>query len=73
MIKKIASSKDTLMLYLYPYLRESKKNILIEEHMDNHGEMYLELCEVVNYFFADNKDYISEDVDQNGQADDMLQ
>ena len=49
MIKKISKDKDTLMLYLYPYLRETKKQILIEEGMEKHGEKYLELCKVINY------------------------
>ena len=56
MIKKISTNKDTLMLYLYPYLRETKKQILIEEGMEKHGEKYLELCKVVNYFFSDFTD-----------------
>ena len=53
MIKKISKDKDTLMLYLYPYLRETKKQILIEEGMEKHGEKYLELCNVINYFLTD--------------------
>ena len=53
MIKKISKDKDTLMLYLYPYLRETKKQILIEEGMEKHGEKYLELCKVINYFLTD--------------------
>mmetsp|Transcript_7761 Transcript_7761/g.10953 ORF Transcript_7761/g.10953 Transcript_7761/m.10953 type:complete len:166 (-) Transcript_7761:2018-2515(-) len=53
MIKKITSSTETLMLYLYPYLRESKKQILIEEAMSKQGNTYMELVKVINFFFSD--------------------
>ena len=45
------------MLYLYPFLRETKKQILIDEGMDGHGDKYLELCKVINFFFSDMQDY----------------
>ena len=47
------SSTETLMLYLYPYLRESKKQILIEEAMSKQGNTYMELIKVINFFFSD--------------------
>ena len=55
MIKKISSTVDTLKLYLYPYLKETKKQILIEEGMSRQGETYLELVDVVSCFFSENK------------------
>jgi len=55
MIKKISSSIDTLKLYLYPYLRETKKQILIEEGMTRQGDTYLELVDVMSCFFSDKK------------------
>lgn len=54
MIKKMSADTDKLMLYLYPYLRETKKQILIDEGMQKQGGTFLELCAVVNHFFAGN-------------------
>ena len=53
MIKKISTSVESLKLYLYPYLRETKKQILVEEGMQKQGSTYQELVDVVNCFFAD--------------------
>lgn len=71
MVRKISSDKENLMIYLYPYMRETKKQILIDEGMDSHGEKYLELCNIVNYFFTDMSLNLNEregqwnDFDQN--------
>lgn len=59
MINKITADEQTLLLYLYPYLRETKKQILIDEAMSKKGTTYLELCKVVNFFLSNN-DYGSD-------------
>lgn len=51
-IKKIAKDMETLKLNLYPYLRETKKQILVEEAMQISGDTYMELVDVVNFFFS---------------------
>ena len=53
-IKKITTDSETLRLYLDPYLKEAKKQILIDEGMNKQGEIFLELCNTVNFFFSDN-------------------
>ena len=64
MVKKLSQSTDTLQLYLYPYLRETKKQILIDEGLVNHGESFLVLCQLVNTFFS-NRDELSAKQDPN--------
>ena len=65
-INKITQSKETLILHLYPYLRETKKQVLIEEGMKSRGSTFLELCKVVNYFFSWNEDYFKEKASGTG-------
>ena len=55
MITKISENTSTLMLYLYPYLKETKKQILIDEGMLKEGQMYLELCKVLKFFLSGEK------------------
>lgn len=51
-IKKISESQESLKMYLYPYLRETKKQILIDEGMQKQGSTFVELCKVVDFFFS---------------------
>lgn len=63
-IKKVAKDLETLKLNLYPYLRETKKQILVEEAMQISGDTYMELVDVIIFFFA-KTDYQPEKTDNH--------